>query len=280
MAELALEILNVRCGYRAAPVLHGVTFVVGAGQFLGVVGPNGSGKTTLLRAISRALAPLGGRVLLSGRDVLGLAPRAVAREVAVVSQDPPADMGFTVEQFVLLGRLPHLGRLEPEGPRDWEAARSAMVRVGVERLAGRRLGELSGGERQKVALARAFCQAPRVLLLDEPTAHLDINHQVEVMDTLDTLRREDDLTVLAVLHDLNLAALYCDRLLLLAGGRIDAAGPPEAVLTEERLRRVYGCPVRVGRHPVTGTPLVLPVPHATGRAAGIAGVAGGTGLLR
>lgn len=256
-----LEVAGIRCGYGAEPVLDGVSFRVAPGDVVAVIGPNGSGKTTLLRVIARAVAPQAGGVYLDGRDVHRMAPGAVARSLAVVQQDLPAEVGFPVEEMVALGRLPHAVGLSGEGPADWAAVARALEQTGTARLAQRPFDRLSGGERQKVTLARALAQEPRVLLLDEPTAHLDIHHQLEVMDLLLGLAEKQELTVLAVFHDLNLAAAYADYCILMGGGTIQAIGPPAEVLTPENIERVYGCPVAVQRHPVTGTPVILLLPR-------------------
>lgn len=260
-ARAILEVAGVHCAYDAHPVLSGVTFRMAPGDVVAVVGPNGSGKTTLLRVVARALRPSAGAVYLDGRDVRQQSGTAVARVLAVVQQDPLPEVGFTVEELVMLGRLPHQNGWAGSRPADLEAVARALEQTGTTHLAERAADRLSGGERQKVLLARALAQEPRVLLLDEPTAHLDIQHQVEVMDLLGRLAAERGLTVLAVFHDLNLAAGYARRCILMAEGRIRAMGPPGDVLTRENLEAVYGCPVAVGRHPVTGAPVVFPIPR-------------------
>ncbi|MDH7571721.1 MAG: ABC transporter ATP-binding protein, partial [Armatimonadota bacterium] len=227
------------------------------GELVGIIGPNGSGKSSLIRSISRVLRPRAGRVLLEGRDVYAEPARWVAQRMAVVPQDTRVEFGFTALEIVLMGRMPHLGRFSPEGPRDLELARQAMERTGTLQLAQRSILSLSGGERQRVMVARALAQQARVVLLDEPTAHLDLNFQVEILRLVDSLRREGGRAVLVVLHDLNLAAQFCDRLLLLHRARVEAEGTPEAVLTAETLRRVYGAEVLIRRHPETGRPYVV-----------------------
>jgi iron complex transport system ATP-binding protein len=249
------------CGYPGGEeVLAGVSLGAAAGDFLAVAGPNGSGKSTLLRALSRVLRPRQGSVLLEGRDLYALPPRESARAVAVVPQEPAVDFEFTVEEIVLMGRAPHLGRFETEGPRDHEAVREAMERTGVWALRGRSVLELSGGERRRVFLARAFAQEPRLLLLDEPTTHLDLGFQAQVLRMVLELRRDRGVAVVAALHDLNLAAAHADRLLLLVGGRTKAEGPPAEVLREPLLREVYGEDVLVRPHPETGGPCVFVKP--------------------
>jgi iron complex transport system ATP-binding protein len=256
----------VTCSYGGADVLHQVDVEVPKGGFVGLVGPNASGKSTLVRTLSRVLRPRRGEVLLDGRDLYRLRPEEVAREMAVVEQDDRSELAFTVEEVVLLGRLPHLARSRREGARDLEVANQAMRFTSTLSLAGRIVGELSGGERQRVALARALAQEPTVLLLDEPTSHLDPGHQLEVLDLLRRLNREAGLSVVIVLHDLNLAALYCQEMVFLTSGRVLSHGTPREVLTSDNLRRAYGPGVALGVHPLTGDPQVTLLPGSAGQA--------------
>lgn len=241
--------------FAAAAALDGVTLEIVRGEFAGVIGPNGAGKTTLLRAMAGTVPPSAGAVLVDGREASMLPPRERARLLAAVPQveGPPA--GFTVEEAVLMGRTPHLRRLGPVSDHDRERAAAAMRRARVEHLAGRFVETLSGGERQRVLIARALAQDARILLLDEPTAHLDIAVQLEIMDLLAELN-QGGMTLVAALHDLNLAAMYCRTLVLLDRGRIVAAGSPQQVLTAQLLQQVYGAAVLVRPHPLTGRPHV------------------------
>lgn len=258
-APAGLEAKGLSLGYHPGrPVLEGLDLAFPPSSFCGIVGPNGSGKSTLLKALSGVLRPSGGEVLLDGVQLAHLNPTALARRVAVVAQDNPADFDFSVLDVVLMGRFPHLGRLQWEGPRDEALAREALALVRAEDLADRPYRSLSGGERQRVALARALCQQPEVLLLDEPTSHLDLGHQAEAFNLLESLNRQG-LTVIAVLHDLNLAARYCDRLVVMQSGRVVADGPTAQVLTEDLVRRVYGSEVVVAPHPLDGGPQVIPL---------------------
>lgn len=257
-----LEAREVSCSYGGADVLHQVSLGVPRGSIIGLVGPNASGKSTLVRALSRALRPRRGQVLLEGDDVYALRAAQVARLLAVVEQEGTGDPSFTVEETVLLGRFPYLSRTRREGARDREAAREAMRQAAVLSLSGRLVGELSGGERQRVALARALAQEPAVLLLDEPTSHLDPGHQLEMLDRLRGLNRAAGLTIVVVLHDLNLAALYAHELVLLTSGRVLARGTPREVLTSDNLRRAYGPGVALATHPLTGDPQVTLIPGA------------------
>ncbi|MFO7168646.1 MAG: ABC transporter ATP-binding protein, partial [Chloroflexota bacterium] len=205
MTHLVLD--NVTAGYRGEPVVRGVSLAVAAGEVLGLIGPNGAGKTTLLRAIDGTLAPQRGSVLLGGEDLHRLSALERAKRVAVVPQGLQLPEGFSVAEVVLMGRNPHLPPLGAEQPQDYRIAEEAMRRTGVLELARRRVGEISGGEQQRVLIARALAQQPRLLLLDEATAHLDLRHQAAIMGLVRRLARTG-LAVVAALHDLNLAALY------------------------------------------------------------------------
>jgi iron complex transport system ATP-binding protein len=248
--------------YGRGAVLEDVTLAVGTGEIVGVIGPNGGGKTTLVRLLAGVLRARTGHVSLGGTRLETLARRDIARRLAVVPQDSALEFPFTALEVVLMGRAPHLPPLAFPRAHDLEVARAAMARLEVGALEDRALLALSGGERQRVLLARALAQEPRVLLLDEPTTHLDLRHQTGIYDTVRGLARGDGVAVLSVLHDLNLAGLYCDRLILLAGGRVVAVGTPADVLVEPLLARAYGVPVHVGTNAATGTPIVLPLPRA------------------
>jgi iron complex transport system ATP-binding protein len=253
---------QVAFDYGRGAVLEDVSVAVPAGEMVGVIGPNGSGKTTLVRLLAGVLRPGRGSVHLEGRNLATLRRREVARRLAVVPQDASVEFPFTALEVVLMGRAPHLPPLAFPRARDLDIARRALARLDVGGVEERPLLALSGGERQRVLLARALAQEPRVLLLDEPTTHLDLRHQTGIYDVLRELARGHGAAILSVLHDLNLAALYCDRLVLLAGGRIVAEGTPRDVLTAATLARVYGTAVHVATHAVTGTPVVLPLPQS------------------
>ncbi len=246
------------------PVLSGLSFSVERGGFLGVIGPNGAGKTTLIRLLGRALGPDSGTVFLEGRPLAQYDRGELARKVAVVPQESTVAFPFTVMEIVLMGRAPYLGRFSFESAQDIEKAGRAMTLTDTLRFSRRRLGELSGGEKQRVIVARALAQEPKLLLLDEPTTFLDLKHQLEIYSLLKKLIREDGLTVIASSHDLNLAGMFCDRLLLLERGSRAIEGRPEEVLTREILSSVYDVPVDVSVHPRTGRPLVMPEPGAPG----------------
>lgn len=254
----ALRARELSAGYRGRRVLDGVSVEVGFGELLAIVGPNGAGKSTLLRLLAGSLAPWQGSVELLGRALSDFDRRALARSVAIVGQDNPVAFPFTVLEVVLMGRAPHLGPLSFESAHDLAVARAALDRLGLLALAERYIQELSGGERKRVVLARALAQEPQVALLDEPTAFLDLKHIAEIFAILKQLCAEQRLAVVATLHDLNAAALYADRVLLLKGGATVACGPPERVFTSENLRAVYDTEVYVGRNPATGALMVLP----------------------
>ncbi|MEX0683680.1 MAG: ABC transporter ATP-binding protein [Dehalococcoidia bacterium] len=262
MPDAVLEAAGVTAAYASAGrdivALRGVDLALRPGELLGLVGPNGSGKTTLIRVLTGALRPSSGTVRLSGRDVVTMRQPEIARLIGVVPQDPQLPGTFTALDCVLMGRTPHLRLLQQEGPADVEIARRAMLATETWALADRPVGELSGGERQRVIVARALAQETPVLLLDEPTAHLDIGHQGTVLDLMRTFARRDGKAVLAVVHDLTLAAHYCDRLVVLQSGRVVAEGAPATVLQPELLCEVYGAPVVVLPHPETGRPIVAP----------------------
>ncbi len=254
---------GVHAGYGDLPVLEGVDFEVHQGRVVGIVGPNGAGKTTLLRVLTGVIPVRKGRVILEGRRIDEWSRRAVARRLAVLPQAGDILFDFTVGDIVSMGRLPHQSLLTGETAEDREAVAEALRAVGMQQYARRSFLELSGGERQRAIMARALAQRPRVLLLDEPTSHLDLGHQRAVMSYARALAGEHGLAVVTILHDLNTASLYCDELVVLFGGTVFARGTPEEVLRPEVIREVYGAEVEIVTHPRLGTPQVLisPRPH-------------------
>lgn len=253
---LRIEGLSVFYGQRR--VLQAVSLVVQSGQVLALIGPNGAGKSTLVRTVSGVIPPQSGRVRANGDDLLALPAMRRARYLAVVPQAVSMPPAFTVWETVLLGRTPYLNFLGQISEKDEQIARLALQKVDALDLAERRVGELSGGEQQRVLLARALAQSTPILLLDEPTVHLDLQHQVSLMETVCSLAHNDHLAVLVALHDLNLAARYADQVALMVSGEIKAAGTPRQVLTRELISAAYHLPVRVVPHPFTDVPLVLP----------------------
>ena len=254
-----LSVDDVAVSLGGVRVLDGVNTSVGRGRFVGLVGPNGAGKTTLLRTLNAALTPDAGTVRVDGQNVADLSAKAVGRLVSTVPQDTSLSFDFSIRQTVEMGRTPYLSRFGGMRPEDHDAVDQAMARTSVGEFADRSITEVSGGERQRVLLARALAQDTPLLLLDEPTASLDINHQVRTLELVRDLV-DDGKTVVAAIHDLNLAAHYCDDLLLLGDGRILASGAPESVLTEETLERAFGANAVVSQHPVTGSVYVTALP--------------------
>ncbi len=272
-----LEIHGLTLSYGERVALRDVSLSLARGELLGVVGPNASGKSSLIRAITGVVRPQRGEIWLDGSPVRELSQREVALRAAVVPQNPYLPEAFTALEVVLMGRTPHLGLLQSEGRADWAAVRRALEQADALELADRRIGELSGGERQRVVVARALAQETPLLLLDEPTAHLDVGHQAAVLELMQRLCRSEGKVVLAVVHDLTLAGQYCDRLAVLSEGRLVAQGPPQEVLSPEMLACVYGTQVWVFPHPVTGRPVVTPA--ADGMGAGGQFAHGPAGLI-
>ena len=254
-----LEVAGLTLGYGAQTVLRDVTLTVQPGRVLALAGPNGAGKTTLLRAFARLLRPQQGAVLLDGRDIWSFSNRETAQQLGLVPQGEALDWPLSVEQVVSLGRAAHRGWFLPLTARDRQAVDAALEKTGLTALRERLVVELSGGERQRVLIARALAQQPRALLLDEPTAHLDLRYQGAVLGLIRDLAHTQDMMVVVSLHDLNLVALYADQVALVADGGLLAIGTAESVLVSSYLEEAYGVPVTVGRHPVYGTPLITPV---------------------
>lgn len=244
-------------------VLKAVTCLIDSGKILGILGPNGSGKSTLLKLLARVLRPRSGTIELFGDSLSDLSQAEVARQVALVPQETMQIFPFTIAEMVLMGRFPHhrgWGGWHWEDSDDWRIAHQAMEDLDVTHLGSRLVTDVSGGERQRAVIARALTQEPQILLLDEPTAFLDLHHQLDIARILRRLNRERGLTVILVSHDLNLASQYCDRLMLLHHGQIAEVGSPVEVLRPDLLESVYGCQVLVDGHPQSGLPRVsLPV---------------------
>jgi iron complex transport system ATP-binding protein len=260
---VSLRLDQVSVDIAGRRIVTGIDLAVGDHEFAGLVGPNGSGKSTILKAIYRVHRPSTGRVLLDGTDLLSLRPRDAARRIAVVAQESTSEFDFTVREMVMIGRTPHKRSFDRDTEADRAIVDQAIERVGCEPLAQRRFNTLSGGEKQLVLIARALAQEASHLILDEPTNHLDIHHQVEILEVVAGL----GVTVLAALHDLSLAALFCHTIHVLSAGQMVTAGPPAAVLTPETIRRAYGADVLVIDHPDTGTPHLIPRRAAPGGAA-------------
>ena len=255
-----IKVQHLSFSYSDGFALSDIELSIEAGEMVGLIGPNGSGKTTLLKLISGILHPQKGDIYIDGQSVARLNRRAVARMMAVVPQQFNIPFAFTAREVVMLGRTPFARAFSEGGERDQRMSECAMRTTGIDELGERPFNELSGGERQKVILAMALAQEPKLLLLDEPTAHLDINHQVEIMELVRGLNQEG-LTVISSMHDLNLAALYFDRLILLKDGRIFADGKPNDVLTEEVTEEVFSASVQIQMHPSASVPHVILLPR-------------------
>jgi iron complex transport system ATP-binding protein len=250
--SLRLEGVSVAIGGRR--IVSDVDIVVGDGQFVGLLGPNGSGKSTLLKSIYRVHRPASGRVFLDGIDLWSLPARQAARRVAAVAQETTVEFDFTVEEMVMVGRTPHKRGFARDTRHDRDVVDESIERVGCAGLAYRSFNTLSGGEKQRVLIARALAQGADHLVLDEPTNHLDIRYQIEVLELVAGL----GVTVIAALHDLSLAALFCQRAYLMADGQVVTGGPPAQVITAESVRHAYGADVLIIDHPDTATPHLIP----------------------
>ena len=251
---MSLELRDLCVDIAGQRIVTGIGFTVADGTFAGLLGPNGSGKSTILKAIYRAHRPAAGQVLIDGHDLLALRPREAARRVAVVAQEFILEFDFTVAELVMIGRTPHKRGFDRDDDIDRSITEQAIERVGCQHLAHRGFNTLSGGEKQRVLIAQALAQGADHLILDEPTSHLDIRYQVEILELVAGL----GITVLAAIHDISLAALFCDTVHLIAGGQLITGGPPEEVLTAATVHAAYGTEVLVIAHPETGTPHLIP----------------------
>ena len=251
-----IEVNSISFRYHEDWVLQDVSFRVEKGEFVGVIGPNGSGKTTLLKILYRLLSPQKGEILFELVPMRKMDRNDIAKRIAVVAQETQLLFPFSVLETVLMGRSPYLGHLMFESEKDLEIAKKAMEWTKVFPFSERPMDELSGGERKRVFIARALAQEPEVILLDEPTANLDIHHQIDFLDLILTLNRERGLTIIMASHDMNIASEFCDRLILLQDGRIYKMGTPDEVITKENIESVYGCEVWIDQNPVSGMPRI------------------------
>lgn len=251
-----IEVHSVSFRYHEDWVLQDVSFRVERGEFVGVIGPNGSGKTTLLKILYRLLSPQKGEVLFELAPLKKMNRNDIAKRIAVVSQEAQLLFPFSVLETVLMGRSPYLGQLMFESEKDLEIAKRAMEWTNILPFSERPMDELSGGERKRVFIARALAQEPEVILLDEPTANLDIHHQMDFLNLILTLNREKGLTIVMASHDMNIASEFCDRLILFQRGRIYKMGTPEEVITKEHIESVYGCEVWIDQNPLSGMPRI------------------------
>ena len=239
-------------------VLRDININIERGKFYTILGPNGSGKTTLLRILSKALNSCKGEIFIDEKELTQIKPKRLAKEMAVVSQNTEIEFDFSVQGIVLMGRTPHISRFCSESEKDIEIAMDAMKMTNTWELRNKSINALSGGERQRVVVARAIAQETKIILLDEPISHLDIHHQIEIMNQLKELNQNKNITIIAVLHDLNIAAAYSDRMILMFDKVVYKDGTPEEVLTEEIIKKVYGLEVYITKNPKTGKTFIMP----------------------
>lgn len=256
-----LTVEHVTAGYEKDPIITDVTFGIAKGGIFGIIGPNGAGKTTLFKTISKILKPWKGIIRYNNSSITNISHKTYARTVSVIPQFRTAPPPFTVEEFISMGRYPHGGRLFHFSPEDRRIVEENIRRLDLGKFRNKKMNTLSGGEMQRVFLAQGLAQSPELILMDEPTAHLDITHKIRTLDVISLLSRENGLTALIVLHDLNLASAYCDSLIMMKNGRIHAIGTPSEVLTEERIMEVYETPVRIGEDPSLRKPHIFFLPQ-------------------
>lgn len=261
-AMITFEQVSFR--YSQVEVLRQVSFEVLSGEFVGILGPNGSGKSTLLKLCNRILKPAVGRIYLAGRDLARLSQRQIAQQVAMVAQENYVPFNFSTIEIVLTGRHPFVSPLGFETKNDWATVRRAMDMLKIGDLSERPFVTLSGGEKQRALVATALAQTPKLLLLDEPTSSMDLKHQMDIYLLLKKIQQEERLTILAVTHDVNLAAMFCDRLILLKNGTVIDYGKPVDLVTRARMGSLYDIAVSVLSHPIYGTPLVFPNKESDG----------------
>jgi iron complex transport system ATP-binding protein len=254
-----LEIKNLKSGYLDKPVIEDISFSIEKGEFMGIIGPNGAGKTTLLKTLTQIIRPMQGNILFEGRDIHRMGSFELAKRFAMVGQDLVSIFSFTVDEIVLMGRTPHIGVFGCERRQDLEIAQDMIRLTDLDGFKEKPINEMSAGERQRVLIARALTQQPQLLLLDEPTAHLDIGYQTEILDLVKSLKKKNDLTVICVLHDLNLASQYCDRILLLDKGKITGLGPPRDILKHEIIKKIFNVTALVDDKQFPDRPLVIPL---------------------
>jgi len=261
MKDTLLRISDLTGGYNQELIVKSICLDIEKGDFLGIIGPNGSGKTTLLRLMSRVISPRKGNIELEGSDISKISLKNFCQRVAFVSQDTTINFSFSVWEIVLMGRIPHLKRMQVESKKDFLVAKAALSMTDALHLKDKKIDELSSGERQRVFIAKALAQEPDILLLDEPTSHLDIGHQIQVLDLLMKLNKDKKMTLVIVMHDLNLAGAYCNRMVLLKDGSVFKQGMPQEVLTYQNIEAVYKTVVVVNKNPISSKPYVLLVPQ-------------------
>ncbi len=257
MTGSAVTLKDLSWSYNGRSVVNTIDLKIEKGSFTGIVGPNGAGKTTLLKLILKLLSPEKDRVFIFDRDINNYSRKDLAKKISYVPQTINVDFGFSVQQIVSMGRNPHLGLFSGDPARDTEIVNKAMRETEVEALKKKDIGSISGGELQRVIIARALAQEPDILALDEPTSHLDLNHQIRILSLVRSLSKKKGITVIAVLHDFNHALEYCTSLVLMNKGTIEAFGNPEAVITPERMKKIYGLTTSIEKNPFTGKPYII-----------------------
>ncbi|HQP91364.1 MAG TPA: ABC transporter ATP-binding protein [Candidatus Omnitrophota bacterium] len=257
--ESLIKIKDLTGGYPEKPVICGVSFNIAKGDFLGIIGPNGSGKSTLVKLMTRAIPIQKGNVHFEGRDIMEMSLKEISRKAAFVPQETLVNFPFTVKEIVLMGRIPHLKRLQTETKKDYEIVKKAMELTNTWELKDKNINELSAGERQRAIIARALAQEPELLILDEPTSHLDIGNEIKLLDLIKKLNVENSLTVVIIIHDLNIASEYCGRLMLIMDGKIYKEGSAKEVLTYQNIETVYRTVVVVKENPISNKPYCMPI---------------------
>lgn len=255
----ALQVENLQFGYRKDLVLKEISFNIEKGKFVSIIGPNGSGKSTLLKTINQLYSPSQGNILIDGNDINRLKKKELARKIALVPQDTLIDYEFTVEDIVLMGRHPYKGRFQKENENDYKIVNEALKMTNTLHLKDRVITEISGGERQRVIIAKALAQKPSIILLDEPTSHLDINHQIEILNLLKRLNKETGTTIVIVIHDINLASRYSDEIIMLNEGEILGMGSPEKVITKNNIEFAYELKVEIEKNKYTNSLYLTPI---------------------
>jgi len=254
-----LEATNIKSGYARKTILHDISFLIEKGESIGIIGPNGAGKTTLLKTMTHIIAPSSGNIFLEQKDIHKISSREIAKRFAIVGQDIKNTFSFTVKEILLMGRNPYIGIFGSETKEDIEIVDNIIRQTVLSDFIDRPIDSLSAGERQRVLIAKALVQQPEVILLDEPTAHLDIGCQIDILDLVKSLNQERGLTVISVLHDLNLASQYCDRILMLDKGEVVEFSPPEKLLRYDIIEKVFKAPILVDDKLLKGKPLVIPL---------------------
>ncbi len=257
MTENAVELKNLSWRYNGKDVVNSVNIGIGKGSFTGIIGPNGAGKTTLLKLILRLLTPEENSVFIMGKDIREFSRKELAKKISYVPQTVNAEFGFSVDQIITMGRNPYSSLFSSDPAKDREVVLRVMRETEVDHISKKNIGSISGGELQRVIIARALAQEPLILALDEPTSHLDINHQIKILSLIRSLSRKTGITVIAVLHDFNHALEYCTSLILMDRGRIKASGKPEDVITPKVMKEVYNINVIINRNPFTGKPYIV-----------------------